>query len=127
MTISTTVPNQDCNGFEGTYQGSNKTPDRAVQIKKVAWELEAKFVLEVSFLICTRTCFRMPNCGWRANVKSLVVVVKFEESPSYQSLATSSNLDNEDIELPEFLKVSEIRIREFSLEESTALSSTLDG
>ena len=43
------VSNQDFNGFEGQYLGSNKTPNLAVLYRNDTGVRKAKFILEVRF------------------------------------------------------------------------------
>lgn len=108
-----TAANRDFRGFGGHYTGSNKTPDLAVQFKNDAGNREIKFVLEVGFSETYEDLLQDAKLWLEGKHEvSVVVLVKFEETPSYQC-----PVRDEDLEALEFPSESEINIVDFELQE----------
>ena len=108
-----TTANEDFNGFEGNYTGSTKTPDLAVQFENDDGNPEIKFVLEVGFSETYEDLVRDAKLWLEGQHEvSIVVLVKFEETPSYRCPVRDENF-----ETLEFPSVSEIKFENFKLQE----------
>jgi hypothetical protein len=109
-----TVTNQEFNNFGEQYEGSNKTPDFAVQFESAEGDVEVKFILEVGFSETYDDLVQDAKM-WlegRRDV-SMFILVKFKETPNYR--CPVRDLDGEDFEQLGFPKATELRTSNFSL------------
>ena len=105
--------NQTYTGFGWDYSGSSKIPDLAVEFKNAAGELETKFVLEVGFSEKYEDLVQDVKMWLEGKREvSVVLLVKFEETPRYQYPVH----EDDDLGQLGFLEITEIRARDFSLE-----------
>ena len=110
MNIATS---QNFKGFAGRYSGSSKTPDLAIQFKNATGKREIKFILEVGFSETYQDLVEDAKLWLEGKQEvSLVVLVKFTESPSYQCPARG--LDDEELERLEFPEPADIRVEDFT-------------
>jgi hypothetical protein len=104
--------NQDDFGFGGSYTGSEKIADLAVEFENDAGKYEKKFVLEVGFSETYEDLVRDVTLWLEGKHEvAIAVLVKFEETPSYQC-----PVRDEDFEALEFPSVPEINEVDFKLE-----------
>ena len=72
--------------FEGEYEGSSKTPDLAVDFADADGNLDPKFILEVGFSETYEQLVEEASLWLEgAPQVSVVLLIKFEESPPYRS------------------------------------------
>jgi hypothetical protein len=108
-----TAVNQDFDDFEGNYAGSSKAPDLAIQFQNDNGEREVKFVLEVGFSKTYDELIRDAKLWLEGNQEvSVVMLVKFEENPSYQCPID----DNKDLEELGFPDMPNVKIGDFVLQ-----------
>jgi hypothetical protein len=105
--------NEDFGGFAGTYSGSSKTPDLAIQLKNANGKREIKFVLEVGFSETYQELVDDAKLWLEGKEEvSLVMLVKFTETPSYRCPAR--NLGDHELEQLEFPEPADIQVTNFN-------------
>ncbi|KAH0533822.1 hypothetical protein FGG08_007549 [Glutinoglossum americanum] len=99
-------------GFQGRYKGSSRVGDWRVEFRDANMNCEAMLVLEVGFF--------QPYDSLLKDVKlwvegrredTTVILANLEEYPSYRN--PIQDLDDEDLERLEYLRVEKARIRDF--------------
>jgi len=109
------VTKQNFREFEGEYDGSEKTPDTAVQITDTTGMVNIKFVLEVGFSETYDMLVQDARTWIQGNYNVvLVMIVKLEENPPYR--CPIRNMTDEEFEQLEFDERKNINIQSFTLE-----------
>ncbi|KAH0542242.1 hypothetical protein FGG08_003364 [Glutinoglossum americanum] len=107
------VPGQDFVGFGGRYRGSEKTPDLAVKFVNTEGGFEPKFILEAGFSESYDDLVRDAELWINGrNDVSAVLLVKFKETPNYQSPAPG--LDSEGFEELGYPSAAEAKVSHFT-------------
>ena len=90
------VTNQTFNRFQGAYRRSEIIPDAAIKIRRLQGNVEVKFILEVGMAEAYDTLVDNAKM-WLQGTKtvSVVMLVKMEEDPPYQSALPSCLNDDE--------------------------------
>jgi len=116
------VTNQTFNMFQGAYRGSGKIPDAAILIETPQGNVEVKFILEVGMAETYDALVDDARMWLEGTEKvSIVMLVKMEEDPPYQS-PLPSYLNDDKGSQPEGYIEEEEEEEEVITEESFSLA-----
>jgi len=109
------VRNQNFAAFEGKYDESQKVPDLALQVTNDTGGREVKFVVEIGLSESYEELIADAKM-WLEGTRtvSLVMVIKFEETPSYE--CPTRNLSDRQLAELQFPPKTEINNEPFTLD-----------
>jgi len=109
------VTNQAFTEFDGKYDGTEKTPDTAVQITNSEGIVNVKFVLEVGLLESYDMLVQDAHIWLEGNHNvTHVMIVKMEENPPYQGPVR--HFTDDQFEKLEFPERKNINVKTFALD-----------